>query len=200
MKLFDIENSKITISSAFARQRFYCSMEYCSGVCHGGCCRGPSVVLLTNDDIVNLKSFDSSLSITGKVLKVTGKMCPLAFPNGLCMLHDNGLKPFVCATMPFCLNSSNKLILDNGFMKRACRVRAGVEGGLPAYKSFKRALTLIFGEVNVELLTKHFDNGGGDITLPVSDKVMESLLWHREVVNSIKKFGYNDTIEKLSEE
>lgn len=200
MKPFDIGNSKITVSSAFARQRFYCSVEYCSGVCHGGCCRGPSAVLLTNDDIVNLKSFDSSLSITGRVLKVTGKMCPLAFPNGLCMLHDNGLKPFVCATMPFCLNSNNKLILDNGFMRRTCRVRANVEGGLPAYKAFGRALVVMFGDDTAKLITKHFDSGGGDITVPVSKEVLDTLIWHREVVHKIHSFGYKDTIEKLCKE
>lgn len=196
--LFDIDQYKITLSSAFARQRFLCSEEYSAGVCHGACCSGPSVVLLTEREAKDLREADPSLPVEGRVMWIRGKRCPLSLPNGHCRFYGTKLKSFVCTVMPFCLNKNSKLILDNGFMKRGCRVRQGDSGGKPAYKAFRMALLEIFGEKNTDLITKHFDNGGGDITVPVTREVMENLQWHRQVINDIKKFGYKETVTKLA--
>lgn len=198
MGLFETSDYKVCISEKFARQRFLCSTEYSAGVCHGACCSGPSVVLLTEREAADLKEADPSLPVYGRVLAIRGKKCPLSLPNGHCKFYGTKLKSFVCTIMPFRLNDHNKLIIDNGFMKRACRVRNGVEGGHPAYQVFGMALKAIFGEENAKLIQDHFDNGGGDITVPVSKEVMENLIWHRDVINDIKKFGYKETITKLA--
>jgi hypothetical protein len=198
MGLFNVDECKVSISAAFARQRFLCSTEYSAGVCHGACCSGPSVVLLTEREAADLKAADPSLPVYGRVLAIRGKRCPLALPNGHCKFYGTKLKSFVCTIMPFCLNNNGKLILDNGFMKRGCRVRNGVDGGEPAYRCFGMALVVIFGEEKAKFITEHFDNGGGDITVPVSKEVMETLVWHRGVINDIKKFGYKDTVTKLA--
>lgn len=197
-KLFNQNDYKVCISEKFARQRFLCSTEYSAGVCHGACCAGPSVVLLTEREAHDLKEADPSLPVHGRVLAITGKRCPLSLPNGHCKFYGTKLKSFVCTIMPFRLNNSGKLIIDNGFMKRACRVRNGVDGGQPAYRVFGMALRAIFGDNNAECIQTHFDAGGGDITVPVSKEVMETLVWHRNVINDIKKFGYKETITKLA--
>lgn len=198
MSLFSLDECKVTISAAFARQRFLCSAEYSAGVCHGACCSGPSVVLLTEREAADLKAADPSLPVYGRVLAIKGKHCPLALPNGHCKYYGTKLKSFVCTIMPFCLNNHGKLIIDNGFMKRACRVRKDREGGEPAYRCFRMALVAIFGENVTNFITKHFDGGGDDLTVPVSRAVMEVLVWHRGVVNDIKKFGYIETVTKLA--
>lgn len=198
MALFDTANYNVCISEKFARQRFLCSTEYSAGVCHGACCNGPSVVLLTEQEAKDLKEADPSLPVYGRVLVIHGDKCPLSLPNGHCKFYGTKLKSFACTIMPFRLNDHNKLIIDNSFMKRACRVRKGVEGGHPAYQVFDMALQAIFGEENAKRIKKHFDDGGGDITLPVTQEVMKNLIWHRNVVNDIKKFGYNEIITKLA--
>jgi len=156
------------------------------------------VVLLTEREAADLREIDPSLPVYGRVLAIRGKRCPLALPNGHCKFYGTSLKSFVCTIMPFCLNNNGKLILDNGFMKRSCRVRKGINGGQPAYRAFGMALIAIFGVAQAKYITKHFDNGGGDITVPVTKWVMETLLWHRGVVNDIKKFGYKETVKKLA--
>lgn len=196
--LFKVDDYKVCISEKFARQRFLCSPEYSAGVCHGACCKGPSVVLLTEREAVALKEKDPSLPVYGRVMAIRGERCPLSLPNGHCKFYGTELKSFVCTIMPFCLNSHGKLIIDNGFMKRACRVRKDAEGGLPAYRAFGMALRAIFGVSGAAFITKHFDNGGGDITVPVTREVMENLVWHRQVIEDIKKFGYKETITKLA--
>lgn len=197
MSLFSLDEFKVTISAAYARQRFLCSAEYSAGVCHGACCAGPSVVLLTAREAADLGR-DSSLPIHGQVLAVRGSQCPLSLPNGHCKYHGTKLQPFVCSILPFCLNNNGKLILDNRYMKRACRVRNGKEGGEPAYKCFSAALELMFGHAVALFIKKHLDAGGGDLTVPVSRSVMELLLWHRGIVNDIRKFGYKEAIKKLA--
>lgn len=196
--LFSVNDCVVTISAAYARQRFLCSTEYSAGVCHGACCSGPSVVLLTEREAAALKAKDSSLPVYGRVLAIRGKRCPLALPNGHCKFYGTALKSFVCTIMPFRLNNNGKLIIDNGFMKRSCRVRKDVGGGQPAYRAFGMALRAIFGDENTEKIQNHFDNGGGDISIPVTHEVMENLIWHRDVINDIKRFGYKDTITKLA--
>lgn len=198
MSLFEVEDYKVCISAKYARQRFLCSTEYSAGVCHGACCQGPSVVLLTEAEAAALKAYDASLPVYGRVLAIRGKRCPLALPNGHCRFYGTSLKSFICTIMPFCLNDYGKLIIDNGFMMRGCRVRQNQSGGQPAYRAFNMALRAIFGEAGASLITEHFDKGGGDITVPVSREVMETLIWHRQVINDIKKFGYKDTVRKLA--
>lgn len=198
MSLFEISDYKITLSAAYARQRFLCSAEYSAGVCHGSCCSGPSVALLTEREAKDLKQADPSLPVQGRVMWIHGKRCPLSLPNGHCKFYETKLKPFVCTIMPFCLNKHGKLVLDNGFMRRSCRVRIGTVGGQPAYKAFRMALLEIFGEKATDFITQHLDSGGGDITVPVAKEVMEILWWHRGVINDIKKFGYKETICKLA--
>lgn len=198
MAIFNTDDCNVCISEKFARQRFLCSDEYSAGVCHGACCSGPSVVLLTEREAKDLKAVDPSLPVYGRVMVIKGKKCPLSLPNGHCKFYYTNLKSFVCTIMPFRLNGSGKLIIDNGFMKRSCRVRADQKGGLPAYKAFKMALIEIFGQNNADCIEAHFDHGGGDITVPVSREVMENLVWHRQVIEDIKKFGYKETITKLA--
>lgn len=197
--IFSIYNGNlITISAKFAKQRFLCSESYSAGVCHGACCSGPSVVLLTEREAADLKKADESLPVYGRVLAIRGKHCPLALPNGHCKYYGTPLKSFVCTIMPFCLNKNGLLIIDNGFMKRSCRVRNDKEGGQPAYRCFNMALVAIFGEELAQLITEHFDNDGGDISVPVKPEILETLLWHRGVIDDIKKFGYKETITKLA--
>lgn len=198
MKLFEMLDYKITLSAAYARQRFLCSAEYSAGVCHGACCSGPSVVLLTEREAWDLKEADPSLPVQGRVLWIYGKRCPLSLPNGHCKFYNTKLKSFVCTIMPFCLNKNGKLVIDNGFMRRSCRVRKGLDDGQPAYKAFKMALVEIFGGANTELIVKHLDNGGGDITVTVTQEILKTLWWHRNVINDIKLFGYKETIDKLA--
>lgn len=124
--------------------------------------------------------------------------CPLLLPNGHCKYHGTNLKPFVCNTLPFRLNKQHKLILDNRWMQRKCRVRQRCDGGQPAYKAFRSAFIQIFGERLSEFIESHFDNGGGDITIPVPKESMEVLIWQRKVINDILRFGYTETVEKLS--
>lgn len=198
MSLFETNKYTVCVSAKFARQRFLCSTEYSAGVCHGACCKGPSVVLLTEREAAALKAKDPSLPVYGRVLAIRGTRCPLSLPNGHCKFYGTALKSFVCTIMPFCLNDHGKLVIDNGFMKRSCRVRKDVEGGQPAYRCFGMALRAIFGEENAKVITDHFDGGGGDISVPVTREVMETLVWHRGVINDIKNFGYKETVKKLA--
>lgn len=198
MGLFETNNYKICISEKFARQRFYCSAEYSALHCHGACCIGPSFVLLMSREAECLQTLTNA-TVNGQALIFNSEYCPFSLPNGHCRLHNSSIMPFMCKVMPFCLNKNGKLIIENSYMRRSCRVRNDVKGGTPAYKCFGSALVSIFGEANAKIITEHFDRGGGDITVPVTKEVMETLLRYRKVVNDIRKLGYNKVMEMLME-
>ena len=192
------QKSLLTVSAKFARQRFLCTPEYAGGKCRGSCCRR-RIVLLTAKDTELVGKYGELLSIGGGVLKMAGELCVFSDGGAMCGLATE-CRPFLCGVSPFLLSGSGKLVVNNSYMLRRCRVRVGKDGGEFAYRVFADALKLIFGERGVSTLTAHLDGGGGDISLPVSQEVLRILYWYREALNSFAKVGHRKTFDMLYKE
>lgn len=88
--------------------------------------------------------------------------CPFK-SEGLCGLHFTPDKPFGCIASPFTLNKNDTLIVRNRYKMLPCYRGAGEK--MPAYKAFFSSLSLLFGFVEAEQISEHFDNGGGNLTM-----------------------------------
>ena len=193
----DKQTLMLTVSAKFARQRFLCEPEYIGGRCRGSCCTR-RFVLLTDRDSMFVKKYGKLLSVDGGVIKRSGDVCPFLDGGGVCRLIGTEFRPFLCGAAPFLLSSGGKLVINNSYMLRRCRVRIGKDGGEFAYRVFADALKLIFGERVANILFAHLDGGGGDIALPVSREVLRILYWYREALNGFAKVRFMEKIEKLS--
>lgn len=102
--------------------------------------------------------------------------CPFKGTDYLCELHNTPDKPFGCIVSPFMLNKSNKLVIRNRYKLLPCYDK---KRGGAAYHVFRSSLLKVFGEKKTDKITKHLDNGGGDIFIEMEHDTYTNLR-HRE--------------------
>jgi len=111
------------------------------------------------------------------------RKCPFKTGDNLCGIHFTGSKPFGCIASPFTLNANDTMIVRNRYRLLKC-YNDGRK--IPAYKSFRASLDLIFGQAEAERICRHLDAGGGDITAKVSERNYAMLKENDEIKHKAK--------------
>jgi len=154
----------VRVSAAMLRQQFHeCEPGYIASVCHGACCQssgraGGTLITIHPQE-------EAAIALRGGVVREgilqpqAGK-CPFKQGDGLCGLHGTVDKPFGCIASPFTLNTKGTLIVRNRYRCLRCYK---AEPCLPAYKTFRASLNLLFGDAEAERIVAHLEAGGGDL-------------------------------------
>lgn len=179
----------VKISAKSARQAFNgCDPDYIRNVCHAKCCE--SSTSPTGTMITVHPSEQAAIEALGGVVvngllqpKAGCKKCPFKTGDNLCGIHFTGSKPFGCIASPFTLNANDTMIVRNRYRLLKC-YNDGRK--IPAYKSFRASLDLIFGQAEAERICKHLDAGGGDITAKVSERNYAMLKENDEIKHKAK--------------
>jgi len=173
----------VKVSAASARLRFIpCGPVCIARGCTAKCCDAPG-------DPVGCKVYaheSEAPAIRRLGVKVKDgfiqprsgeRVCPFKTKGHLCSLFKKPERPMGCIVSPFALNRTGTLIIRNRYkLHLPCY---DPEGGQPAYKVFRSSLVPLFGEGEVERLTKHLDAGGGDVSCYANRKVYHMMV-HRE--------------------
>lgn len=159
----------VRVSSKMARLLFDgCDPTFIREVCHGQCCTLKSAPTGTRtyvepDQIVHLTARGIPV---GDGLIVTSKdpdgvwRCPAQADDGLCGIFDTPARPRLCIQSPWALTTRDTLIVRNRYRRLPC-YKAGRM--MPAYRAFAGGLRLLFGDDEAARITRHLDDGGGDI-------------------------------------
>jgi hypothetical protein len=154
----------VKVSAAMLRLPFEgCSPDYIQNVCHGRCCHikahpQGTVVKVEPDQA---KALSGRVKIIKLVLQTVDKKCVFHSTLGFCALHGTPDKPRSCIQSPFILTKKDTLIIRNRYRRLICFKAAPA---LPAYKAFRPALDLLFGQPEAQRICDHLTNGGGDLT------------------------------------
>ena len=160
----------VTLSAACSRQMFIrCGPDCIATGCHGQCCDAPSTpdgcLVTIHDNERQRIEARGGVVVAGMLKPETFQRgCPFKV-NGLCALHFTQDKPFGCIASPFTLNASDRLIISNRYRMLPCYRHSGPK--MPAYKSFRSSLVLLFGYDITEVIVDHLDAGGGDMVVPM---------------------------------
>jgi len=179
----------VKISAKSARQPFNgCDPDYIRNVCHAKCCESstaPTGTMIT----VHPSEVAAIAALGGVVVdgllqpKAGCRKCPFKTGDNLCGIHFTGSKPFGCIASPFTLNANDTMIVRNRYRLLKC-YNDGRK--IPAYKSFRASLDLIFGQAEAERICRHLDAGGGDITAKVSERNYAMLKENDEIKHKAK--------------
>ena len=179
----------VKVSAKSARQAFNgCDPDYIRTVCHAKCCESstaPTGTMIT----VHPSEVAAIAALGGVVVdgllqpKPGCRKCPFKTGDNLCGIHFTDAKPFGCIASPFTLNANNTLIVRNRYRLLKC-YNDGRK--IPAYKSFRASLDLIFGQTEAERICKHLDAGGGDITAKISERNYAMLKDNDEIKHKAK--------------
>lgn len=169
---------RIKISSKSARLLFNgCDPDYIRDVCHASCCQ--SSTHPTGTMITIHPSEEAAIAALGGVVKdgllqpkKGCKVCPFKTKEHLCGIHFTPSKPFGCIASPFTLNKSDTLIVRNRYRLLKC-FNDGRK--IPAYKSFRASLDLIFGEDEAQRICDKLDAGSGDFYAVMDERAYRML-------------------------
>lgn len=146
---------KIKISVKWLNHLFDCNEYYIEKHCKGRCCEGIKgkilVSLLPNEVVLHRKTGNRVENGLLQPDKATNK-CPYKDKRGFCDLHFTLHKPFGCKVSPFTINKNDTLIIRYRYSRLKCHGK-----GLPAYKTFRTSLNLLFGNENAALLYQLLD-------------------------------------------
>ncbi len=177
----------IIIGEKNARLEFAgCEEDYIRDVCHGRCCvvtpfgesKPKTTVFVTAPELVKIEehtgmsetddTYEGNDSSKIKIKSTEAGLCKFQEDGtGFCQLHPIGIKPSACFVRPWKPSPTGaRLIIENRY-KMMCCYQDGAR--MPAYRAFRSALVAIFGEDVVVKLTKHFDDGGGDYPVKLTD-------------------------------
>ena len=163
----------VKVSAAMMRQKFNgCDPDFITNVCHAACCRSSTggtdiFATVTPGEEPGIISLGAVVA-NSKVLPRDGEtQCPFIGTDSLCTIHFTPYKPMGCIISPFQLTNRNTLVVRNRYRRLKC-YNYGKK--IPAYRAFRASLVLLFGEDEVTKLTKHLDDGGGDIYMSLSLK------------------------------
>lgn len=155
----------VKVSAAMMRLPFEgCSPDYIRDVCHGRCCHLPkhpfgTIVRVEPDQAPALRK--RGAVVKGGVLQTVDKKCVFHAPEtGFCNLHGTADKPRNCIQSPFILTTRDTLIVRNRYRMLICFKAAPA---LPAYRAFRSALNLLFGDQEAQRIVDHLEVGGGDL-------------------------------------
>ena len=183
LEICNTKSVEVKISSKWMRHLFPCFPEYITKKCNGRCCEGSNgktmISLLPHEQLSHEENGYKVVDGLLQADETTGK-CPHKKENGLCGVHGTSEKPFGCIASPFTLNKDDTLIIRHRYSRLKCH---GCAEGEPAYRTFKSGLELLFGNEETENITRHLDNGGGDITVKMPYKAYQNLLY----LDGIKK-------------
>ena len=150
----------VKVSAAMLRQQFHsCEPAYVSGTCRGRCCESSNGIKVTIHATEADKFRAKGAVVEGGFIVADERgLCPFKTADGLCGTHED--KPLGCRFSPFTLNNSDTLIVRNRYRLLKCY---NCENAEPAYKAHGWSLAQVFGEVEAARITKHLDEGGGDL-------------------------------------
>ena len=155
----------IRVSVKSCRQLFQgCSLDYLLNVCKGRCCGFGTVPLLPAE----VKMLKAKVDGEGFLIN-PGKRCTYQLDNGLCSLHDEGLKPISCCLSPFTLNSNDTLVIKNRNRLFSCYQDKWV-AVIPAYKAYASSLEIMFGVSGRERITGRLDGREEEDFVVLMDK------------------------------
>ena len=174
----------VKVSAKSLRGRFNgCDSDYIANVCHGACCRTSShpdgiIVSVDPSEVDLVTSGPIPIQLTSKNMVVpVNKRCPNQTEQNLCAAHGTPHKPFGCIASPFTINKNHTLIVRNRYRLLKC-YNDGKK--IPAYIAFRDSLVALFGEENTQRIEVHLDAGGGDLQVPMGDKIAALLLKKNE--------------------
>jgi hypothetical protein len=167
-----------------ARLKFNgCDLDYIKNVCKASCCQSSVsktgiVVTIHPSEEEKIKNRGGKIKNGLLQPKPGCKKCPFKTEDHLCGLHFTDDKPFGCIASPFTLNPKGTLIVRNRYRMLKC-FNDGKK--IPAYVCWKSSLNLIFGQEESDRITKHLDNGGGDMIAYMPEENYIKLMKNDEI-------------------